>query len=522
MAAAALAHRSRLLLRLLAPSPNPISHRLSSCSSVDTPAAARGRDPEREGNLLSWRLVRLSSPGSVAAAIQGWALHRGHVSRPALQRAFSQLRRARRYDHALEIFSWMDSRKDVKLSPRDHAARLDLIAKVHGTSEAEEYYKKLPNSASREASSFSLLHCYVAERNVQKAENLMASLQSVGLPVDPHSFNEMLKLYVATCQYEKVHSVIDLMKRNNIPRNALSYNLWVNACSVSGGVASVQSVFKEMVNDGMVEVGWSTYCTLANVFMKHGLNSKALACLRTAETKLSRTQRLGYSFVMTCYAALNDGDGVMRMWEASKCVPGKIPAANYMSAIICSIKVGDIDQAEWIFGSWEVECWKKDVRVSNVLLGAYVRNGWIEKAEKLHHHMLEKGAHPNYKTWEILMEGFVQSNQMDKAVDAMKKALSLMKTCKWRPPLKLVETIATFFEEQGKADDANRYIKVLQKFNLTSLPLYKSLLRAYIKADTVPTNISEMIAGDQIVMDEEMDQLIIRASKIDITGSSQM
>ena len=117
------------------------------------------------------------------------------------------------------------------------------------------------------------------------------------------------------------------------------------------------------------------------------------------------------------------------------------------------------------------------------------------------------------------MEGFVQSRQMDKAVNAMKKALSLMKCCHWRPPLKLVEAIAAFFEEQGNTDDASRYIKLLQKFNLTSLPLYKSVLRAYIKADTVlPTNISEMIARDDIVMDEEMDHLIIRASKIDIRG----
>jgi pentatricopeptide repeat protein len=68
-----------------------------------------------------------------------------------------------------------------------------------------------------------------------------------------------MKLYVATCQYEKVLSVIDLMKRNNIPRNVLSYNLWMNACAEVSGVASVQSVFQEMLNDETVEVGWSTF-----------------------------------------------------------------------------------------------------------------------------------------------------------------------------------------------------------------------------------------------------------------------
>jgi hypothetical protein len=147
-----------------------------------------------------------------------------------------------------------------------------------------------------------------------------------------------------------------------------------------------------------------------------------------------------------------------------------------------------------------------------------VRNGWIEKAERLHLHMLEKGARPNYKTWEILVEGYVQSRQMDKAVDAMEKGLSLLKSCHWRPPTEVVEAIAKYFEEKGNADDAYRYIKVLQSLDLTTLPLYKSLLRAYINAEVVPPNIPEMIARDQIVVDEETSQLIIRATKIDVIG----
>jgi pentatricopeptide repeat protein len=418
----------------------------------------------------------------------------------------------------LQVLSWMDSCNSLELSSWDHAARLQLIAKAHGSSEAEEYYKKLQSAAAKRAASFPLLHCYVTERNVQKAENFMAELQRRGLPIDPHSFNEMMKLYVATSQYEKVFSVINLMKRNNIPRNALSYNIWMNACSKVSGVVSVQSVFKEMMNDGKVEVGWSTYCTLANIFRMYGMNTEAHACLRKAETKLSSTGRLGYSFIMTCYAALHDIVGVMRLWEASKNVPGRIPATNYMSAILCLIKVGDIGRAEWMFGCWETECKKHDVRVSNVLRGAYVRNGWIEKAERLHLHMLEKGAWPNYKTWEILMEGYVQSRQMEKAVDAMKKGLSLLKSCHWRPPTELVEAIAKYFEEKGNADDAYRYIMVLQTLNLTTLPLYKSLLRAYINAEVVPPNIPEMIARDQIVVDEETAQLIICATKINVIG----
>ena len=54
--------------------------------------------------------------------------------------------------------------------------------------------------------------------------------------------------------------------------------------------------------------------------------------------------------------------------------------------------------------------------VTNILLGGYVRGGLMEKAEGLHARTLERGGCPNYKTWEILMEGYVGSGEMEKAV----------------------------------------------------------------------------------------------------------
>uniref|UniRef100_A0A0D9VM58 Pentacotripeptide-repeat region of PRORP domain-containing protein n=1 Tax=Leersia perrieri TaxID=77586 RepID=A0A0D9VM58_9ORYZ len=292
--------------------------------------------------------------------------------------------------------------------------------------------RRLEGRAKRQASAL-LLRSYIAERNVEKAETFMAELLSGGA-LCPYSCNQMLKLYIATYQYGKVLTLIDLMKRDSIGRNPMSYNIWMNACAEVFGLASVQSVFEEMLNDDKVKVDWRTYCMLANIFRKYGQNSKTLDFLRTAETKLPSTRSLGYPFIMTCYAALNDRDGVMRLWKATESVQRRIPTANYMTAMI---KVGDIVPADWIYGRWEAECRTHDVRVSSLLIAAYVRSGLIEEAERLHLYMLEKGARPDHKTWEILMEGFVQSKQMDKAINAMEKGLSLLKNCHWRPPVEL-------------------------------------------------------------------------------------
>lgn len=321
----------------------------------------------------------------------------------------------------------METQNKIRMSPADHALRLELTIKLHGLLKAEELFNQLPNIASQKASSLLLLHGYVKEKNTEKAEAFMAKLKGLGLVVDPHLYNEMMKLYVATSQNEKVPLVIKDMKQNHILRNVLSYNLWMNACSELYGVRSVELVYEEMLSDKNVQVGWSTLSTLAKVYTQAGLVHKAFAALKAAEKKLSSGNRLGYFFLITLYATLNDKEGVLRVWTASKAVSDRPTCANYMCILLCLVKLGDIHEAEKIFQEWELDCRNYDIRVSNVLLGAYVRNGLLEKAESLHMHTLERGGTPNYKTWEILMEGCVRSQNLDRGINFLKNDFAGLK-----------------------------------------------------------------------------------------------
>lgn len=394
------------------------------------------------------------------------------------------------------------------MSPADHAIKLELIIKLHNLAEAEEYFSHLPNTASRKAACLPLLHGYVQERDTEKAEALMEKLNELGLIVSTQPFNEMMKLYMATNQCGKVPLVIKQMKRNNVPRNVLSYNLWMSACGEVSGVSSAEMVYKEMVNDENVEVGWSTLCTLANVYMKVGVLDKAILVLRNAEKKLSTCNRLGYFFLITSYASLNNKKGVLRLWEGSKAVGGRITCANYMCMLSSLVKLGDLAEAERIFMEWESSCRKYDIRVSNVLLGAYMRNGLTDKAESLHLHTLERGGCPNYKTWEILMEGWVRSQNMDKAIKAMKKGFAMLKHCDWRPSHGMVMAIAEYFEKHGNFEDANWYIRVIHQLGLASLPLYKLLLRMHLCANRPASVILKMMEKDKFEIDNETFALI--------------
>ncbi|KAF2599654.1 hypothetical protein F2Q68_00012147 [Brassica cretica] len=407
-------------------------------------------------------ILRKNGPRLSVPSLLQQRVDSGHaVTLPELRSITNRLIKSNRHDLALQMMEWMETQKEVHFSADDTCLRLELIIKSHGLHKAAEYFEKLSVKLAK-ASYLPLLRGYVKSKLVQEGESLMEKLNGLGFLVTPHPFNEMMKLYEATRQYEKVVLVI--------PRNVLSYNLWMNACCEVNGVAGVESVYKEMVDDTSVEVGWSSLCTLANVYIKGGFVEKVL---ESAEKKLNRSNRLG----ATC--------------------------ANYICVLSSLVKLGDLAEAERVFSEWEETCFNYDVRVSNVLLGAYMRGGDIRRAEALHHRVLERGGAPNYKTWEILMEGFVKCQSMEKAIDAMHRAFEVMKHCHWRPSQKIVMAIAEYFEKEAKMDEANGYVRDLHRLGLASLPLYRLLLRMHEHVQRPASDIYEMMKLDKIIMDRE-------------------
>ncbi|WMV10993.1 hypothetical protein MTR67_004378 [Solanum verrucosum] len=474
------------------------------------------------GGDLKKRILKVVSSGvnPTRSVLENWVDEGRRVCLNELRVIIRQLMKRRRFGPALEwmelllllnqrsqfrtlILNWMETRHSSQMSPYDYARKQELTVKEHGRIEAERYFESLTSTVSLKAASLPLLRCYVEERSTEKAEAFMLKISKLGLALSPHPFNEMMKLYKATSQYQKVPSVILQMKQNRITFNVLSYNLWMDACGELSGVESAEMVYKEMLSNQNVEVGWSSLATLANIYKKAGQTDKAVLALKTAEKKISNSNHYPYFFLITQYASLKNKDGVHRVWEASKAVNSPITCANYMCILSSLVKLGDMREAERTFVEWESQCRTYDIRVSNILLGGYMRNGSVEKAESLHYRTLEKGGCPNSKTWEILVEGWIRSQQMDKAIDALKSGLAALKHYEWRPSPSIVVAISEYFEETRNFEKAMEFLTTLRHFGPANLQVYKSLLRMQISREESPLYILEMMQNDGIDMDDE-------------------
>ena len=76
----------------------------------------------------------------------------------------------------MQVCEWMTLQKDMKLVQGDYAVHLDLITKVRGLNSAEKFFEDLPDRMRGKQTCSALLHAYVQNNLVDKAEALMLKM----------------------------------------------------------------------------------------------------------------------------------------------------------------------------------------------------------------------------------------------------------------------------------------------------------------------------------------------------------
>ncbi|KAG9450884.1 hypothetical protein H6P81_010849 [Aristolochia fimbriata] len=67
-----------------------------------------------------------------------------------------------------QAIQWMFSKDVYQITPSEHALRLDLIGKVHGSESAETYFNDLEEKDKNEKTYGALLNCYARDKLTDK------------------------------------------------------------------------------------------------------------------------------------------------------------------------------------------------------------------------------------------------------------------------------------------------------------------------------------------------------------------
>ncbi|XP_010246096.1 PREDICTED: pentatricopeptide repeat-containing protein At1g02150 [Nelumbo nucifera] len=436
------------------------------------------RKPVLKWNSLYRRISLMENPelGS-STVLDQWEKEGRKLSKWVLSRVVKELRKFRRYKFALEVYEWMTNQGDrFRVASSDAAIQLDLISKVHGISTAEDYFSRLPETLKDRRTYGSLLNAYAQSKMREKAENVIEEMRKKGYANHPLPYNVMMTLYMNLNEYEKANSLISEMMEKKIPLDIYSYNIWLSSCGAMGSMEKMEQVFEQMSLDGTINPNWTTYSTMATMYIKMGYFEKAKDCLKKVEIRITGRDRMPYHYLLSLYGGIGSKEEVYRIWNKYKSNFPSIPNLGYHAMIASLVRLGDISGAEIIYEEWLSVRSNYDPRICNLLIGWYVREGSLEKAETFLSHVTEVGGKLNSNTWEIIAEGHIKKKQIVEALSCMKKASVAEGAKNWRPKLTNVSAFLSLCEEESDIASKDALIEVLRQVGCLENATYKSLV----------------------------------------------
>ncbi|KAL6498862.1 hypothetical protein OROHE_026462 [Orobanche hederae] len=453
-----------------------------TCSSLSQVYSSGTVDRERKQVPIWYSIYKKismleNSPLGPASVLNQMENEGKRISKWVLSKVVKELRMFRRYKFALEVYEWMNNRPEMfRITPSDTAIQLDLIAKVHGISSAEQYFLKLPDTLKDKRIYGSLLNSYVQSKMKDKAEFLMDDMRSKNYANHPLPFNVLMTLYMRLKDDEKVESLITEMREKEIALDAYTYNIWLTSCGSKGFLEKMEHVFQQMELDNTVNPSWTTFSTMATTYIRSGHLEKAEDCLRKIESQTTGQDRKSYHYLISIYGTAGKKEEVYRIWNIYRASFVNIANLGYYTVISALVRVDDIDGAERIYDEWLSVKSTYDPRVGNLLLNFYVRKGLSEKAKTFFDQMLEIGVKPNSMTWEIVSEDHVRNMRISEALSCLRSASLAEGSKSWKPKPANVCLILEIVEKGDDVANKNALLDILRQVGCFDDETYMSYI----------------------------------------------
>ncbi|KAL3613657.1 hypothetical protein CASFOL_041731 [Castilleja foliolosa] len=445
---------------------NPVFINCSSISKVHRYGTVDyERKPMLNWNIIHKQISMLDNTTSGSASVLNQLETEGKkVTKWDLSKVVKKLREFRRYKLALEVYEWMNNRPErYRTTTSDTAIQLDLISKVHGISTAEQYFQKLPDNLKDNRIYGSLLNVYVQAKMREKAETLMDKMRNQNYVNHSLPFNVMMTLYKDLRDQEKIESLISEMNEKKIPLDLYTYNIWLTSRGSQGSLEKMEEVFQLMELNKSINPNWTTFSTMASMYVKSGQIKKAEDCLKIIEGRLKGRDRLPYHYLISLYGSTGNREEVYRIWKIYKASFVNIPNLGYHAVISALVRADDIEGAEKIYDEWLSVKSVYDPRVGNLILSFYVRNGLSEKAESFFEQMIGIGGKPNSMTWEIMSEDHIRNMRVSEALSCLKSAVSVAGQKNWKPKPANVCSILKNVEERDDVAGKEELLGILRQ-----------------------------------------------------------
>lgn len=461
-------------------------------------------------STLYARISPLGNPSSsITPELDGWVDNGNRVRVGELQRIIHDLRKRRRFSHALEVSEWMNKKGICAFSPIEHAVQLDLIGKVHGFLSAESYFNKLSEQDKTDKTYGALLNCYVRQRKTDKSLSHLQKMKEMGFASTALTYNNIMCLYANAGQHEKVPGVLAEMKQHKVSPDNFSYRICINSYGVKSNIGGIEKILREMEIQPDFVVDWNTYAVIANFYIKGGLADKAIDALKKSEERLDKKDGIGYNHLISLYANLGNTSEIMRLWYLEKSFCKRCINRDYINMLESLVRLGELEEAEKVLKEWEESGNCYDFRVPHTVIDAYFEKDLIEKAETMLKSLLENGKASTPNSLAKVAEAYLDKKNMEKAMETMKTAIILHGENKaWKPNPKVTTGILNWLGDNGSIGEVEAFVDLLRKVSKMNRQMYHALLKATIRGGKEVDQLLSSMSADKINENDDTKNIL--------------
>lgn len=435
----------------------------------------------------------MDEPGhSISDALDKYVADGKELSKSEIHDTLLNLRRRKMFGKALQLLEWADNKNVINFTEREYASRVDLIAKVRGLQNAENYVETIPKSYREEVVYRTLLANCVGATNEKKAEEVFNKMKDLEFPLTAFACNQLLLLYKRTDK-KKIADVLLMMEKENVKPTRFTYQLLIDTKGQFRDVVGMDQIVETMKAEG-IELNFRMRATLARHYSAAGLNEKAEAVLKELERDDLEANRWKRAILLPLYADMGNADQVERVWKACE---SKTRNQEYLAAIEAFGKLKNVAKAEAVFSKMSGAVKKLSPRPYTVMLKVYADNKMLNKGKEFLKQMGESGCHIGPLTWDAVVKLYADAGEVEKADSILQKAAQRNSQ---RPLFTSYMLILDQYAKRGDIHNAEKIFHRMRQAGYVSRARpYHGLLQAYINAKAPAYGIRERMKADNIV-----------------------
>jgi len=243
--------------------------------------------------------------------------------------------------------------------------------------------------------------------------------------VNTVTYSTIIKGFANAKECDKVMSLYEEMKTNDIQPNDITYNTVLNAFAQGGAMQRVPALLQDMkAAVPPAEPDMITYSTIIKGYCNSGSLDRALEILAEVKSDGKFTpDEVVYNSLLDGCAKEHRPNDALKLLDEMKAT-GVAPSNYTLSMLIklmgrcrkltqCFSIVEDLSREYGL---------KLNIQVYTCLIQACFNNRQAAKAVTLHQKMIDEGLCPDEMTYSALVRGCMQAGLVDKAVELTKYA----------------------------------------------------------------------------------------------------